>query len=353
MTSDLAGRLLAWEPLGRLRLLNLMGEPLESDRLRPLAGSALLANLRALALGYPPFMMDSRIQIRGIQTLMASPHPLQLRELQLRTVRMSEDGVRAIARSQHTSRLSKLVLHNNGLEPSHLEDLFASDALRQVRYLSLRGNRIGDAGARHLAGCRALAGLRFLDLSYNRIGPEGIQALARSPYLNSLTGLDLAGNGEAGSAGFNELLTAPFLPQLRSLNLSALKLPMGSLKAIAACPALTNLRHLALNFNGELDEQEVVALAESPYLNNLLSLELIHGRLGLVGLKALYQSPRVNNLLALALSDRMTGIPEADDLFFSSRLREQLVRLSFFTGQSSQVPDRYREVLGDRLVLAR
>src|SRR5205814_482641 len=53
VTAEHARRLLDWEPLGRLRSLNLVGDPLQEESLRPLARSALLANLHSLTLGYP------------------------------------------------------------------------------------------------------------------------------------------------------------------------------------------------------------------------------------------------------------------------------------------------------------
>jgi hypothetical protein len=261
-----------------------------------------------------------------------------------------------MARSAHTPRLEKLVCFANGLGPSAAEPLFRSEALQGLRYLSLQGNGLGDEGVKLLAGCSALTNLRFFNLSHNSIGPEGLRALARSPYLDQLAGLDLAWNQHVGSAGLAALLSAPFLANLRYLNLSALSLQAGDLKALAACPALSNLRRLVLNFNGGvgtgLGDQDLQALAESPHLGKLVCLELIHGALGADGLKALFRSPNVKNLLVLAVASRVAEVPGADDLFFNSALPAQLLRLHVFPSDGPELPARYREVLGDRLVVS-
>jgi uncharacterized protein (TIGR02996 family) len=116
VTAERAKRLCHWAPLGRLRSLTVFGDPLDSEDLQPLARSSLLATLHALKLGYPPRVIGpSRDEDRGIQALMGSPYPVQLRELHLRGMRIREAGLRALARSAQTRRFSKLGLNFIGL----------------------------------------------------------------------------------------------------------------------------------------------------------------------------------------------------------------------------------------------
>src|SRR5262249_23210137 len=136
------------------------------------------------------------------------------------------------------------------------------------------------------------------------------------------------------------------------LDLSALGLQAGALKALAACPAVANLRHLALSWNVGPGDQDLEALARSPYLTNLLSLELILGDAAAGGLQALFGSPNVRNLLVLSLAERTVEAPGVADTFFSSPLPAQLLRLHLFPSGERPVPGRYREALGDRLVVS-
>jgi len=124
------------------------------------------------------------------------------------------------------------------------------------------------------------------------------------------------------------------------------------LKSLAGCPALSGLQHLDLSCNNSLDEEDVKALAQSPYLNKLHYLNLILGDVSPDSLKALFHSPNVKKLLVLILSSRMTDSSASNDAFFSSPLPEQLLRLRFFHCREHEIPGRYRETLEDRLVVS-
>jgi hypothetical protein len=351
VTAALGRRLQSWAPLGRLHSLDLVGEPLESDELQELARSPLLANLRALRMGYPPLVVGSAVQERGIRALMGSEHLTRLAQLHLRGVGLRERGMLALARSPCTRRLTKLALHLGGLTAAHVEPLFRSDALQGVAHLGLQTNQLGDEGAKLVARCGALGKVRFLSLRQNRLSPEGVRALAGSPHLHNLTGLDLGGN-ELGAEGLQALLSASFLPGLRSLDLSMCKLHEGDLKALCACPGLSNLRKLDLDWNPFLGDEDVKALAGSPHLRKLVALNLIGVEASREALEALYESANVKNLLELSIASSLTEAPGADDLFFASPLPEQLLRLIFFPWPNPGQSDRYREALGDRLVVA-
>jgi hypothetical protein len=111
-----------------------------------------------------------------------------------------------------------------------------------------------------------------------------------------------------------------------------------------------------VGWNHDFDDADVKALAESPYLNRLVSLGLIlawpRDEHKLAGLKALFHSPNLKNLLVLATSAKMTAVQSVNDSFFRSPLPQQLLRLHLFPSDEGDVPGRYLEVLGDRLIIS-
>jgi hypothetical protein len=68
--------------------------------------------------------------------------------------------------------------------------------------------------------------------------------------------------------------------------------------------------------------------------------------------KALFHSPNVRELLVLALFSRTMAAPAVTYSFFKSPLPEQLLRLQLYSADGADVPGRYREALGDRLVVS-
>jgi hypothetical protein len=85
--------------------------------------------------------------------------------------------------------------------------------------------------------------------------------------------------------------------------------PPGGLVEIAATPALAQIRSLSTVAGPWLDDDGVVALANSPYVANLRCLELVGGQITGRGLNALASSPNLKSIVYVNL----TGNPGCEE----------------------------------------
>jgi Leucine-rich repeat (LRR) protein len=170
----------------RLKSLDLSGNRLTAEHLRPLLASKALAAVEELNLS------DNNLRSATVGTIAAADLP-RLRVLHLLRTQPEEAGVRALTGSELFAGLRSLSLGENNL-PAAVAEGLAGPGAANLRVLDVRGNRLGDAGARALAASPHLRNLLHLDLATNRIGDDGAEALADSPHLGGLICLDLHGN---------------------------------------------------------------------------------------------------------------------------------------------------------------
>jgi len=140
--------------------------------------------------------------------------------------------------------------------------------------------------------------------------------------------LGLRGNG-LGNEHVFELLEAPCLGRLTELGLTGNRFDEEAVRALANCPRLANLKKLRVMYNERLRAEAFLALASSPYLDNLEHLEWT-GWVDEAGAQALLDSPHFRNLryvygvpyenLPGPLRERMRGSASADG---AGRLRER------------------------------
>lgn len=203
------------------------------------------------------------------------------------------------------------------------DELFRRAPVRRVRFL--------DAG-RHmarLAACPLLARVRELDLTGNDLGNGGVNLLLRSPHLTQVALLDLSFNGLC-DGGVRLLARADTLPRLRALYLTDnRKVSDDGLRALAESPYLGGLHTLDVSGNAVADAG-VRAVAGSRSLTRLHTLRLFANAIGDAGAAALAGSRLLARLLAkspaLDLRENLIGRPGADALAASPQLA-QLVRL--------------------------
>jgi uncharacterized protein (TIGR02996 family) len=231
-----------------------------------LAASPNLAKVRSLEFDYP------RLTLAGLNALAGSPHLRGLKELHLKGCRVGPAAARALAESPHVAGLAVLRLPHCNLGP---------------------------AGAAAFAGSPHLARLEALDLMANWIADEGLTALADSPHLANLTDLGVLSN-LIGPAGAQALAAARHW-RLTRLNLGANRIGVEGVRLLTASPHAGRLTWLQLGPNDGQGPAAAAALAESPRLAQLTTLNWYGGGLGDDGARALAASPHLSNLVELAL----------------------------------------------------
>ncbi len=189
------------------------------------------------------------------------------------------------------------------------ERLFAAAPVRELRldfglpYNESSTRRPGLV--RRLAASPWLGRLAALEIDSpgDSLERAEVRELVRSNHLGGLVALSLRPWCLTGDC-LPELLSAPFLPRLRTLRLAGTTLG-DSLGPFLRSPRLAGLEKLSLN-DTPLDGGGARALAESPALANLTSLSLARARMTTADLSTLAaaSAPR---LTALDLS--ATGLP--------------------------------------------
>lgn len=114
------------------------------------------------------------------------------------------------------------------------------------------------------------------------------------------------------------LAASPFLANLHSLNLDGSTISDVGARALAGSPNLTGLTSLNLHFN-DIGDDGARALAASPYLANLHSLDLSVNEIGDSGARALATSAHLRDVRSLDLSYNEIGDAGARSLLRSLR----------------------------------
>ncbi len=183
--------------------------------------------------------------------LAGSPHAQGLEALELREVK---GGVEALAGS--SLMLRRLSLNLSAVGDAGLEALASSPMIETLQELSLSACGIEGDGVRALARATAPA-LRVLDLSYNPLGEGAAAALAR---------------------GANR--------PLESLSLYSCEVEDDGLVALAESGALSGCRKLDTSYSSVGDDG-VLALVRSGAPETMRRLELMHGCVGPRGARAM------------------------------------------------------------------
>jgi uncharacterized protein (TIGR02996 family) len=211
--------------------------------------------------------------------LAACPQLAHLNALYLADNHLDDDDLQALCRSPHLHRLTELYLQANHFSAAGMRALASSRHLPRLRNLNLAATLLGTAEMRALVRSRQLRRLRYLDLTMTFLEVEGLRALAASPLLG----------------------------RLRTLNLSSNFLPNGCLKTLVEAPGFVSLRRLLYDRNDGTDA-DVVALASSPNVQNLLMLLLSSNRpLSDASLQVLAASPHLHRLRTLSFGPCQGG----------------------------------------------
>jgi uncharacterized protein (TIGR02996 family) len=277
---------------------------------------ARLARLRDL--NAPPAIMES--EERRLEEMRRWPRVGDIMRSQaLRGLRalgfrvLQDDAVAELASSPALAGLQELhVGLSTHSTPAAFAALARSPALSGLEALALNGDTyaensgtdVGDAACHELAGSGALARLKRLSLRDHRVGPGGLQVLLDSPRLMGLEELDLAGNRRLPPL-LEILVAGEGLSRLRALDLAdsspEFHLRDGSQPDGQTWGRLANLVRLGLRGAEDLGDEGAAALAGTPALGNLRSLDLAGCGLGSEGALALLRSPSLGRLTTLRL----------------------------------------------------
>jgi uncharacterized protein (TIGR02996 family) len=123
-----------------------------------------------------------------------------------------------------------------------------------------------------------------------------------------------------GPVGAEALAQSPHLHNLTTLNLARNGIGAAGAEALAQSPHLHNLTTLNLSLN-RIGAAGVEALAQSPHLHNLTTLNLARNGIGAAGAEALAQSPYLQNLTTLDLASNGIGTAGVEALAQSPYLQ--------------------------------
>jgi hypothetical protein len=132
------------------------------------------------------------------------------------------------------------------------------------------------------------------------LGAAGVRAITTAPTWATLRAFrdEMLTNG-FGAAEAEELAAAPPAPNLRTLSLPSGNLG-GSIAALAQSPVLASVTSLDLS-GTPFGDEGAVQLARSPHLDRLLCLSVGGCNIGPKGTKALAEAPWAANLVRLNL----------------------------------------------------
>ena len=120
----------------------------------------------------------------GIKMIFDAPSLDAFRSLDLRNNLITSRGFAHMLDADCFSNLYELHLENNCIEDRALEGFVHIETL-ELRVLDMRGNRISEEGARQLARAPALTNLKQLDLDPAPIGLDGMISIAESEHLDA------------------------------------------------------------------------------------------------------------------------------------------------------------------------
>lgn len=192
----------------------------------------------------------------------------------------------------------------------HVGRLAHCPHLASVRELDLCGNDLGNGGVNLLLRSPHLKRVDVLDLSFNGLCDGGAGLLAQSASLPKLRALYLTDNGPISATGVGALADSPFLAGLRTLDVSGNDVNDAGIRAVVKSRVLTRLNTFRVHGN-PIGDGGVAELAGSALLARMLArdsrLNLRRGGIGPVGAEALAASPQLERATELDLSGNSLG----------------------------------------------
>jgi uncharacterized protein (TIGR02996 family) len=218
--------------LANLEEFDLGENELGETSAQTLAASPHFSAIRKLELRY------NRLGPVGAEAIAGSERLPNLQRLGLSHNEIGTARLRTLSRTQGFLRVPVLDLSHNDLRAAGLQVILnhfpgpSDPGTIRLRDLDLSSNPLGNDGMRVLAVCPHLDNLQVLRLVDCRIGDEGLRVLAESPHLNSVVKLDLS-NNPIGDTCYRALNERTHLQKLRFLILSIAALSVGTMRILA------------------------------------------------------------------------------------------------------------------------
>jgi uncharacterized protein (TIGR02996 family) len=266
-----------------------LGLKVTPDDCAQVARNAVLAHAAGLEVS------ESGLDRKDWTTLFASRHLASLCRLRLPWCLADPANIAALARAPQRGRLTHLNLRHNRFGPEHFRTL-AAGKFPALEVLHLGGNHLRPKGAQALARLPFLSHLRELDLTNCALGDSGLKAVVSSSHFRCPALLDM-GHNRIGRAGMRALLRALDLERLVVLEARSNSLDDKAVAELAGSPRLAGLLHLDISKNAKVGPAGAEALAASPHLKRLASLDLYGCPIGEVGARALLRSPHLRRLV--------------------------------------------------------
>jgi uncharacterized protein (TIGR02996 family) len=303
---DALRQVLAQPALARLQSLTLnSGE--QCDAVAALLGEFPQLPLTALSL-HQGWYNTLALTPPGLQSLGQSGHWRRLTELDLGLVAAHEffpmlaDGLRY---SQiHTLRLRNAMWGG----PYGIEHFAKASSWGNLQTLGLSGYTLhGDQLAQLLASPH-LSQLHRLHTDLCQLQADDLRAMVTCPALSNLTTFEVSGSFQLGRAGATALADAPALANVRDLRLWFGQMSDEVAVSLAGSPHYRRVRTLALGDN-DVNAPGLRTLAGSPHLANLVRL-----RLDPVRQRLLYRPSAEQLTLDAATTEALANSPNLPNL---------------------------------------
>jgi len=284
----------------------------------------LLTNAESLFDFAPLSSLHLLLHRNDVPKLAACPQLHWVSALDFSRCQLNDRSLQQLLTSPHLDQLSALNLDGNDINTPGIQALIRSPLFARLQRLDLSRNRaLGDTAARLLAQANPANSLKVLSLAGDNLGLGGLDALFQPNSLSHLTDLNVAGvQPHLQTDTQRRLADLKLPPQLQSLDLSELSLPIILPILLQSLPR-ASLRALILrNINAESREAEL--LAHSSSVTNLTLLDLRRNNLGSTGIRALADSPNLSSLRHLDVGSnniRDTGAKALAESPYLTRLR--------------------------------
>ena len=223
---------------------------------------------------------------------------------------------------RYTRLITALKLAQRGLSDRDIQHMCQHPSLNRIQWLDLSHNWLMESGVEHLCRSSHVHHLTTLDLSYNQLRDNGVSRFAGTSALNRLHTLSLARN-DLTIKGFLAMQDASFVTRLVSLDLSHNWLRVSPSDDVFLTHDFPRLQRLDLSFN-QIGDRGVAQILgrDAARLPSLRQLILYHTGITAEAMEAVAMSPMLAQLTSLDLSDNHLDAQGLHRLMESSHLRQ-------------------------------